>query len=392
MPGMELNDNAMAYNIGDVVGINRAFQQVTENDDMQFVANSLGAYALQSATPRRRIQQRLSPLGYVKNVWPVEDDPRMYKRESLWKNNWHLVIKHTLKRDFALGCTNSPGSMSTICISVPDPQEQGLLSKTARDALIELASPALTWLPPTCATIIRDNYPDPFIRGNVTQAEAVVEFLKSPRAVAAVPTLGLGAAPGSRFGLSTDWSLIPDTDLPLASTILNAFQGGNEGIDSNSKPLRAVPTTQALVPRQLTQQVLQTRAGKDRWKVAEGIKSELKKIVEAENKELVERGTLGPSDLSNIWDPSGRAYMAAVNATPTWNRPVLGTTPGMSKVGTSNSIAALTLEGLKDMVHFDDPNSSNKWVLVKRKGRPMWFQQPGVCRVWRKLARARKEF
>lgn len=84
-PGMELEDDVMAYNIGDVAGQNIIFELLVACDDKNFVAGRLSGYdgGPYFGSSDRRRPQRPSPFGNVGGIQLWEDNPKCFEDVDL---------------------------------------------------------------------------------------------------------------------------------------------------------------------------------------------------------------------------------------------------------------------------------------------------------------------
>lgn len=262
-PGMELEDDVMAYNIGDVAGQNIIFEILVACDDKNFVVGCLSGYngGIYFGSPDRRFPQRKSAFGKVGDIQLWEDNPpifedaeievpeyqvcwpmaELYSTDSLtpWEHDRRVQMMRAkplieLRKDEShySGAYVLP---SETYRSVIDPQ---------RDILQRMHDPTRMIVSKECVWAADVVYHDPIVRAGSTSSEALLEWLQAQADGLPGPPPGFGAAPGDEDGLPAWMQRVPGKGLEQARNIFDAFQQqGQEGGNHLGKPQDVPQTT-----------------------------------------------------------------------------------------------------------------------------------------------------
>ncbi|KAK4615737.1 hypothetical protein CLAFUW4_09866 [Fulvia fulva] len=237
-----------------------------------------------------------------------------------------------------------------------------------------MPDPNMLWYPESCATIIKQDRPGPVVRAGTTHAQALLEFVKAPHAAGASPPPGFAAAPGSSLGLPVDLGRLPGSTLQLGRNIFNAFDANTGDSGELLGPLESLPilpayqTEQRFNPHDLARQLIEARADGNVWDIVEGVRTGLINDIAEEKRLNAKLGLPGPINFNDIWDPYGRQYRAAVEATPEWNRPELPDLPLLGKNGEWQSVSTLALKALEEIAPQETEKETEAWKCIALGG------------------------
>ncbi|KAK4541587.1 hypothetical protein LTR36_007884 [Oleoguttula mirabilis] len=421
-PGMEKDDDAMAYNIGDVAGVNLIFEELFASDDKRFIAGALNKYyeARRNGTfctVPRRLGQKASSRKSSQGIPLFEDNPKLFtcgpfekkggkdcltpvfsphnkdrdekswtwtagrsSRTRLWQPQTSTLSfsehddRVSLSRKLA-GASSRPTAMVSKRLYKPPPTEK-LIEVDARRKMVlhDMLDPSRFWVPQTMAKVQEYEHAKPIVRAGQKHAEALVEFLASSQANKASPPPGFGAPPGSYLGLPSWLHRVPGKGLELARDIFEGFQCRTEG---NPKLLRDVPLKHgrvaARLERRLTdQEILDAALGttdepQDVWDAAYRVEriAEVQAALETELNENY--GRPYEFDPADIFDPEGREYRRRIETSPIWNRPKMHQTYETGHDGSWRSLATATLALLNREVPKENDEQWAGWTVVQKK-------------------------
>jgi hypothetical protein len=410
-PGMELDDGAMGYNIGDVIGQNIIFEQLFASDDRDLLANCLHLYARAESDDAIKQPQRQaeSAFGTAAGIALFEDNVRLFKTwrtssaktasdgdstnyvpftdPSLWTTQALRPWDHDKRAHISRNMTKRSGVLVQHNVyKQPSEQEWSELESRKQDLLHRLRDPTRFWIPETCANITGSTFEQPILRASMTHSEGIIELLNSARVPREVtPPPGFGCP----LRLTDDLLELPDriagASMTLARDIYLAFPSRPAHIDESKlghlrrfPPPTLVTKSSFVDTKQLAGKALedakqstssiywdQTRS-EDRWEQAKEAKTNCYKAIARELSMNEQQGPPGIIDHADIFDPEGREYRRAVEAAAEWNKPDLRFTPETYPDGKWKSEATLTLVGLDAMAKDEDIDYVD-WKLVTDK-------------------------
>ncbi|EGP85544.1 uncharacterized protein MYCGRDRAFT_94223 [Zymoseptoria tritici IPO323] len=351
-PNMQNDDCAMAYNIGDVVGQNLAFEQLMANDDVKLTADCLERYATKDLWPAPRpFKQMLSKFKETSGIPLYEDNSRLFTTQrfvneqvsetkfvvstltsdtSLWNTKYLSPWEHDRRVEVSrsISSPDQGTPVQSTLFRAPTTKEQEGLATRKKKLMTRLTDPRRLWLPVSCANLIEEEYEGPVVRAGTTQSEALLEFALSEHVVAGTtPPPGFGAAIGSGEGLPGFLKRRPGTNLPLAKEIYKALSSKRSSIRNTSGAAttmvegREPRVTQSdLTPKQMAEKAVEeiiktmwcSREQVDDWLLAHYAKQDVQAEIDKEEEINLMHGLPSVVDHGDVFDPEGREYRRMV--------------------------------------------------------------------------------
>lgn len=397
-PGMETEDDVMAYNIGDVAGQNMIFEQLLASDDKEFVAYGLTRYGNGSycGDSKRKVPQRPSVYGSVGGIRLWEDNPKsstepvflsrpyssccptneLYRTGSLlpWEHDQRvrLTRKHT---NIYLGPDEEHYSGAYVLPS--DAYSTAASSQTY--VLRAIQDPTRLSVSGDCVQKVDPIYEDPIVRAGTTHSEALLELLKSSKCSATHPPPGFGAGKGDPNGLPAWINRVPGKGLDQARNLFEAFEHHDKDMLKNlGNPQSLPPQTigwlmeSAPDPDKLFEEALEPYRessfhNRDDWSVANFAKYDAEKALEAVEEKNAEEGLPYSLDTRDCFDLEGREYQRRAEQAQAWNRPLLAPKITLNDDGRLQSLAALRMDVLGDEKRLPDGEGFEEVVSRKQK-------------------------
>ncbi|KAF2158872.1 hypothetical protein M409DRAFT_61293 [Zasmidium cellare ATCC 36951] len=367
--GMEKNGLYMAYNAVDVLGLNLIVEQISGAEDKQLVARMLIDYSqgtVCSGPSDRLVPQRASPperyyIQELKGPTPVplfDDSPKDFIRKPFdasqippnapkiitdaslfatdtlhfWEHEERLQMSRKLLRNGTIG----KGVFQTSIYQLPSQAERDGQKRLKDELLRQMTDPTRFWVPETCAVILEDEHSEPIVRAGISHAEALINFLKSPKAAGLLPPRAFGqeyrhsqnrprALPKSLGGV------IPGGHTPAARNIFDAFPKHDDkqavGDDLGEpvelpKPPKCISSDTISMKARAENMIMMKRT-RGVPNAEYEVRAELAQQVVEEYRLNADEGLPSTTDFRDVWDPEGLEYRKMVEASPEWNKPAM---------------------------------------------------------------------
>ena len=403
LPGMECEDDVMAYNIGDVAGQSMIFEQLLASDDCDFVAGCLSQFGGNSmvSEDRRRIAQRKSVFGNVAGIQLWEDNSRGFEerdldvgacgycrpREQLYATASLMPWEHDrrvelMRKNEPIVLKESESHLSGAYV-LPE-SAYATADEAKKDILRQMHDPTRLWVPADCVQKVSTIYDDLVVRAGTTHAEALVEFLNSRLTTKVLlPPAGFGAEPGDTSGLPKWLKRVPGAGLDQARNLFDGFQQANVQAGSLLGSPQDLPSTTGWMmqhppsPRTLRDEAATAQQDNgwvahdgDRWKMAHYAFFDAERALKREKEMAAEQGPPCSLDLRDVFDLEGREYGRRVKKAKAWNRPPFAPKVTVNKDGGQvKSLAAMQVEVLKETV---EQNEGFEEVVGKKRKNRGW--------------------
>jgi hypothetical protein len=403
-PGMETNNEAMAYNIGDVAGLNLIFEQFLACRDKRYLGAALLAYTTGGESSRDHgkyveppapvahrlvVQQKVGECQCIPLVLenPEDFNSRTFSRKAynispfdgkgkgrdrlaegfykthygpqaeqttsnltLWEHNHRVAMMRSRFSGPKPLPTNKTFYESPIWVTYDAWRGPGELWQQQHKVLHYARNPTMLRYPETMIPTVTQEYEEPVVRAGATHAEALIEFLYSPQAAGAAAPPGFAAPPASRYGLPKNLKRVPGASLDCSQAILDAFSTASTYAHRNLLPPSSLRAGLGQAPAAATpldeEEIINGICGEanDVWAAARQAKQTALTVVQTETASNTNIARPYLLDETDVFDPEGRDYRKRALAAAPWNRPLLHEYYETGVNGEWRSMATVKLE------------------------------------------------